>query len=404
MWFIGLDWADEHHDICVITDAGKQIGSLRIAHTPQGFQDLKDFLLSITGSADKEEVVCIVETNHGLLISWLLEAGYPVYPVNPKTVDRHRSASGAKTDKIDAYLLAKHGRSEIADLRRLEPDSAIVAELKALTRDQDSLVRSQTRLVNQLTACLKAYYPVALRLFSKLQQHSTLAFLQTYPTPQEAMAASVGQIARVLKEAGHPTAAKVAPKIFETLHQPQLTADAITTRTKARLMLVLVKQLLPLVEEIAHYDKVIEELFLTHADSKMFRSLPRAGKRLAPRLLAEIGDDADRYANAQSLQALAGTSPVLFESGKYSKPHRRYACSKPLRNALQQFAWQSTQRAGWARDYYRRKRKEGKSHTVAVRALANVWVRILFAMRSSHSCYCAATFEDAQRKHAPRAA
>jgi len=145
-------------------------------------------------------------------------------------------------------------------------------------------------------------------------------------------------------------------------------------------------------------------VFLTHADSKMFGSLPRAGKRLAPRLLAEIGDDPDRYADAASLQALAGTSPVLFESGNYSKPHRRYACSKPLRNALQQFAWQSTQRAGWARDYYQRKRKEGKSHTVAVRALANVWVRILFAMRSSHSCYCAATFEEAQRKHAPRAA
>jgi transposase len=254
MWFVGLDWADEHHDICVITDAGKQIGSLRIAHTPGGFQDLKDFLLSLTGPNRKEEVVCIVETNHGLLIAWLLETGYPVYPVNPKTVDRHRSASGAKTDKIDAYLLAKHGRSEIADMRRLEPDSAIVAELKALTRDQDGLIRSQTRLVNQLTACLKAYYPVALHLFSKVQQRCTLAFLQTYPTPQEVMAASIGQIAQVLKEAGHPTANKVAPKIFETLHQPQLTADAITTRTKARLMLVLIKQLQPLVEEIWSFD------------------------------------------------------------------------------------------------------------------------------------------------------
>jgi len=103
MWFIGLDWADEHHDICVITDVGKQIGSLRIAHSPQGFENLKDFLHSITGP-NKEEVACIVETNHGLLISWLLEAGYPVYPVNPKTIDRHRRPSGAKTDKIDAYL------------------------------------------------------------------------------------------------------------------------------------------------------------------------------------------------------------------------------------------------------------------------------------------------------------
>jgi transposase len=169
-------------------------------------------------------------------------------------------------------------------------------------------------------------------------------------------------------------------------------------------MLVLVKQLLPLVEEIAHYDQVIEELFLTHADSQMFRSLPRAGKRLAPRLLAEIGDDPHRYANATSLQAFAGTSPVLFESGKYSKAHRRYACNKPLRNALQQFARPCTQTEGWARDYYQRKRKEGKSHTVAVRALANVWVRILFAMCSEHTCYCTTTFEDAQRQHASRAA
>src|SRR5260370_41085080 len=106
----------------------------------------------------------------------------------------------------------------------------MVAELKALTGDKDSLMRSKTRLVNQLTACLKAYYPVALCLFSKLQQHSTLAFLQTYTTPQEEMAASVGQIARVLNEAGHTTEAKVAPKIFETLNQPKLTADDITSR------------------------------------------------------------------------------------------------------------------------------------------------------------------------------
>src|SRR5215472_14673328 len=110
-------------------------------------------------------MACIIETSRGLLIAFLLEAGWQVYPVHPKTVDRRRAASGAKTDALDAYLLAKHGRAELADLRRLQPDSTIVAELKALTRDQESLIQSQTRLVNQLTACLKAYYPVALKLF-----------------------------------------------------------------------------------------------------------------------------------------------------------------------------------------------------------------------------------------------
>src|SRR5439155_16479636 len=146
-------------------------------------------------------------------------------------------------------------------------------------------------------------------------------FLQTYPTPQAAMAASAEQIQQVLRRAKHPNPTPVATKIFERLHQPHLQADTVTTRTKSRLMGVLVSQLLPLIEQIAQYDKEIETLFLTHEDHEIFESLPRAGKRLAPRLLAEIGDDRQRYRDANSLQALAGTSPVLFQSGMYAKAH-----------------------------------------------------------------------------------
>jgi transposase len=116
---------------------------------------------------------------------------------------------------------------------------------------------------------------------------------------------------------------------------------------------------------------------VTQTDSTIFDSLPRAGKRLAPRLLAEWGEDRNRYADATSTQALAGTSPVPYESGNYAKVHQRYACIKPLRNALHQFAWQSTTQEPWAKDYYERKRHEGKSHSMATRALANVWARVV---------------------------
>ena len=300
--------------------------------------------------------------------------------------------------------LPKTGRADLADLHRLTPDSEKIAELKLLTRDQDALIRMQTRLVNQLTACLKAYYPVALELFTKLPQKSTLRFLQSYPTPQAAMAVSAEEIQEVLRQAKHSNPKTVAASIFQRLHQPHLQADAVITRTKARLMLVLVSQLLPLLEQIAQYDKEIQTLFLTHEDHELFASLPRAGKRLAPRRLSEIGDDRKRYQDASSLQALGGTSPVLFQSGMYSKAHRRLGCIKPLRNALHQFAWQTTQSEPWARQYYQRKRAEGKSHTVAVRALANVWVRIIFAMWVHHQCYASATFEQAQRQHARKAA
>jgi transposase len=217
MWYAGIDWANSHHDILVLDEKGRQVGSLRIDHSPQGMTRLNTFLEQIIGTASKEQMACIIETTHGLLIAHLLEVGWPVYPVNPRTVDRRRGASGAKTDTIDAYLLAKTGRADFADLHRLTPDSEKVAELKLLTRDQEALIQTQTRLVNQLTACLKAYYPVALELFAKLQQHTTLVFLQTYPTPQAAASASTEQIAQVLRQAGHPQAVRAAPKIAQRL-------------------------------------------------------------------------------------------------------------------------------------------------------------------------------------------
>ena len=404
MWYVGIDWSDTHHDLLVLDDAGHQVASKRVAHTKAGLETLVALLRGISGPDQKEQIACIIETNHGLLITALLEAGFAVYPVHPKTVNRRRGSAGGKTDQIDAYLLAKMGRAELADLRKLQPDWQEIAELKALTRDQEGLIQMQTRLVKQLTACLKGYFPAALTLFTKLQQRSRLLLLQTYPTPQLAKLATSQDIEEVLRKHGHPNPSKVAPKIREKLQQPQLTADEVSTRTQARLLKAIFQQLMPLVEQIAEYEKAIEDLFLSHADSAIFASLPGAGQRLAPRLLAEVGDDRERYPNAQGLAALAGTAPVFYQSGNYAKAHRRQACLKHLRNALYQLAWQSTRSQAWARDYHQRKRKEGKSHSVAVRALSNVWVRIIYAMWLTNKEYDPAIFEKAKRDHAPIAA
>ena len=280
----------------------------------------------------------------------------------------------------------------------------MVQELKQLTRDQDGLIQMQTRLVNQLTACRKAYYPVALQLFTKLQQKATVAFLQAYPTLEAAQAALPTDIETVLRKERYPTATAKAHKISEQLQQPQLHADPITCRTKSRLMVALVQQLVAVMEAIAAYDEESARLFLTHPDAAFFGALPGAGQRLAPRLLAEWGDDRTRYQDASSIQALAGTSPVAFQSGKFAKAHRRYACNKSLRNTMHQFTWQSTRSEPWALAYYQRKRAEGKTHTVALRALANHWVRILYAAWHQRQAYDVAIFLAAQQAHAPRAA
>ena len=395
MWYAGIDWADDHHDVAVVDENGRIVGRIRVAHSVEGLEQVIGFLHEVAAGDPLNQVACIVETNHGLLITRLLEAGLPIYPVNPKTLERRRTPAGAKTDALDAYLLAKKGRSDFTELRRLAPDGPLVQELKQLTRDQDMLIQSQTRLVNQLIACLKAYYPVAVSLFAKLHQPTTLAFLQRYPTPAAARAASLDELVAFLKGQPHyPGAVAASQRIWARLPPPQLCADPITVGTKSRLMLALVEQLVALVAAIAAYDAAIaaydaaiaaydaaiRSLFVQPADAALFAGLPGTGKRLGPRLLAEWGDDRTRYVDAGAWMALAGTAPVPYASGKYARARRRYACIKPLRNALYQFAWQSTVQEAWTLAYYQRKRREGKSHTVALRALANQWVRIVYAL------------------------
>src|SRR5260221_4329192 len=239
MQFCGIDWANDHHDALSIDEQGHQLGSIRVAHSPEGLSQLDTYLERMAGPGGREQIACIVETTQGLLIAHLLEQGWPVYPVNPRTVERRRAPSGAKTDTIDAYLLAKTGRADFQDLHRLNPDSELIQELKTLTRDQDSLIQMQTRLVNQLTACLKAYYPLALDLFGKLQQPSTLAFLRAYPTLPTARAASVEDLATLLKRSRFPVARKKAEELVNHLQQPPLMASEVITRPKSRLMLPL---------------------------------------------------------------------------------------------------------------------------------------------------------------------
>lgn len=399
MWFAGIDWADRHHDVAVVTSTGEVAGRLRVAHSADGLEELRTFLQQRLPAG--EEVACIVETAHGLLISALLEAGVLVCPVNPTTLRRWRPPSGAKSDAGDALLLARAGRASWPELPVLQPDSPAVQELKLLTRDLEGLIGEQTRLVNQLTACLKTYYPVALDCFDGLTRHAALAFLHAFPTLDQAQAATCEELQTVLVGVRYPRAAEKAAALRHLLLQPQLQASAEVVRAKARLALALVEQLQVVVRQVAAYDQEITRLFGQHPDQAIFASLPGAGKRLAPRLLAEWGEDRGRYAEAASVQALAGTAPVVFQSGAYRGVRRRRACVNAFRQALYHFARESALQEDWAKAYYRRKREQGKTRAMALRALANQWVRILYAMWLHAAPYDPALFAAARRAHAP---
>lgn len=397
-YYVGIDWASDHHDIVILDKEGDKVRSLQVKHSVEGLKHLCDTLKDLT-QGDLARLGIIIETSHGLLVSTLIDEGFTVYHVNPKESERRRKASGAKTDPIDANNLAKMLRSDIKDLKPLKPSSEATAELRQLTRDQNGLIQTQTGAVNQFRACLLDYFPAFPGLFSALDLDISLAFFRRYPTPEKALKPSVQQLTEFLRAHKHPNPNGTARQVFAKLREPQLKAKPHVVRVKTRLALALVEQLQVLKKQIKDYDKEITALFQSHSDRMIFASLPRAGERLAPRLLAEWGDDRTRFDSAQEVQALAGTSPTPYQSGKFSRPRFRWSCVKDFRYALQLFAWGSTLSEPWAHEYYDAQRKRGKKHHEAVRALANVWVKIIFAMWKNYQLYDREAFLAAQMAH-----
>src|SRR5216683_7547428 len=180
----GVDWASDHHDVCIVDADGTVRWRKRIGHDPAGIAELRAAIA--VHEPDPAQVAVGVETSHGLLVGALVEAGYVVYPINPKAAERfrdRRKPSGGKNDQLDAEVLAQAVRTDRTSLRALLPDSALASEIATLARDRHALVREHTRLLNQLRSALGEYFPAALVAFD-LDADSTLVFLTGYATTE----------------------------------------------------------------------------------------------------------------------------------------------------------------------------------------------------------------------------
>ncbi len=301
--------------------------------------------------------------------------------VNPKALDRARDRfrqSGAKSDPFDARVLADFLRTDHAHLRALQPSSDAAQELKLLTEDFQQQIRQQTRLVNQLTATLKAYYPRALEV-AELTTTRAREFLQAYPTPEAVTALTPRQWQRWAR--AHRLTEARTRELWEVLQQPQLPVPAHVVRAKVRLMQTLVAQLAPAVAAVGHYREAIEDFFAGMPAAQWIRTLP-IGERgvMAPTLWARLGDAPGRWESFRHLQAQAGAVPVTKRSGKQQLVHFRFACDKSLRYIIDHVAFLSLLSSAWARAYYDQQRARGHSHRQALRALGAKWLKIIFVM------------------------
>jgi len=378
--FTGVDWAEAHHDVCVMGEDGRVLEQRRVSHSVAGIGELHALIAAHAG--DGEPVAVGIETDRGLVVTALLAAGYQVFAVNPVAVSRYRdrhSTSGAKSDRGDAKVLADLVRTDRHNHRQVAGDSDLAEAVKVLARAHQSAIWSRQRQVNALRSALREYYPAALAAFgTDLAAGDAAAVLAIAPTPEAGRALSRNKIAAALRRAGRQrNIDHRAREIQAALRADYLQAPAAVAGAYGAAARSAVRLIGAYTAEIAELEEALAEHFEQHPDAKIVHSLPGLGTVLGARVLGEFGDDRTRFASPQSRKNYAGTSPITRASGCSHIVLARHVRNRRLADALDRWAFCSLTHSPGARRYYDQLRARGKTHRQALRQLANRWVGIL---------------------------
>ena len=377
--YIGIDWADRKHDICEYDVDQKIHKSYVIEHRPEKIDEWVEGLRNRYGG---RRIAICTEQKRGPLIYALCEYDFLVlYPVNPRTVAKYREAfkpSRAKDDPTDAALLEEILRKHRNHLHGWEIQSKSIRTLAQLVESRRTLVGDKVRLSNRITASLKNYYPQPLEWFEDKDTQVFCEFLLEYPTLKAAQTATSEELTKFFHMHNVVRKTAINRRLESIKESKPLTEDESVIETMKLLINTWVQQLLILLLNIQYFDQEIEQLFNAHPDSNLFSSLPGAGPHLAPRLLVAFGEDRNRYQSAQEIIRYAGIAPVKEKSGKKEWIHWRYSCPKFLRQTFVEWANHSRNFSFWASEFYDHQKQIGKTHQMAIRALAFKWIRILY--------------------------
>lgn len=373
----GIDWASEHHDVHVASPEGEVLERRRFPHTEEGISALIELLV------DRRVQLVAIERPDGLLVGRLLAAGLAVMAVHPNQMaaarERFRAAAG-KSDRFDAMVLCELARTDAHRFGVLAPLDDETLALRSLVRAREDLVGAKVALANQVRAQLDASWPGAARIFAAVDSPIALAFLARYPSAADARGLGPKRLAAFLARNSY-CGRRSPEELLERLRRAPVAALG-EAEAEARRAAVngLVGALSPIVAEIRRLEGEIAGAVRSHPDGALFLSFFRDPKSVitAAGLLAEIGDNRARYANAAALAADGGVAPVAKESGKRRHASFRWACDKRLRNHLGVLSDSTRHWHPWAGDVYRRARERGADHPHAIRILGRAWTQVLW--------------------------
>lgn len=390
--FCGIDWAEGHHDVAIVDGSGELLAKRRISDDAAGYRALLE-LLAEHGDIPEDPVPVSIETSHGLLVAALRTGARKVYAVNPLSAARYRDRHGVsrkKSDPGDALVLANILRTDAHAHRPLPADSDQAKAITVLARAQQDAIWARQQIANQLRSVLRQFYPALIEAVSVWQnglaRPETREILRIAPTPSVAARLSTARIEAALRRAGRSRGITAEAQRMKSVfrgpqaRQPEAVEDAMGHQAAGLLL-----QLDAACQAVEQLTTAVEEAFLAHPDAQILLSFPGIGTQLGARILAEIGDDRARFADARALKAYAGSAPITRASGKKKFVGRRFVKNDRLNTAGYMWALSALTTSPGARAHYQRRRDAGDWHAAAQRNLFNRFLGQLHHCLHTHT-------------------
>ncbi len=401
-YFVGIDWGTQTHRVAVLDGTGRPVEQYNADHSGEGLVTLVKKLKQRT-ACEPALVAIGIEVAWGALVETLVEAGFAVFSINPKQVDRFRdrfTVAGAKDDARDALVLASSLYTDRQSYRRVGIDSPELIRLRELSRFQDELKVELRRTTNRLWQQLHRYYPQMLSISPAADDRLMWDLLEAAPTPAVGAKISSLRVQRVLK--ANRIRKLSVDEVLSALKTAPLTLAAGAAEAACEHVLLLLPQIKLLDEQLREVTNRIKNLLtaMTEAnagtsmppgDADLILSIPGVGPAVAAALLTEASRPI-RERDYESLRCYAGTAPVTRQSGKRKTVGMRQACSPRLRNAVFHWATSSLCCDNRSRRHYDALRAAGHLHARALRGLADRLLGVLIALLKTQK-----TFDRARR-------
>ena len=396
--FIGMDWADAKHDICLQGAGAERREFSQVSHKVEAIDEWAQSLNRRFGGP----IAVALELSKGPIVYALQKYDFfVIFPVNPSTLATYRETftpSGAKDDPTDAEFVLDLIMRHADRFTALHPQSVEMRTLVSLVEQRRRLVNDRVRTTNRLRNTLKQYYPQALEWFDRIDTLLFCAFIERWPTLLQVKRARRTTLQRFFHQHNMRSARALDARLNSIKAASPLTLDEAVITPNRLQALVLVDLLRATLHAIKRFDEEIAELAPQHPDFALFDGLPGAGASLAPRLLVAFGEQRDRFKDAAELQRYTGIAPVTVRSGKTHWVHWRWQCPTFLRQTFVEWAAQTINKSYWAGAYYCQQRDKGCSHQAALRALAFKWIRILYRCWKTQTPYNEALYLKALKR------